>query len=64
ESQFDNIKDEYLLTIEFEDDFDLANRNIHLTDDLNAKWSLGSLMINNLEAPSFLGNGYIFSNAK
>ena len=61
EYQFDNIEDENLLIIEFEDDFDLAGRSIHPADDENAKLTLESLVISNLEAPSFLGIDYIFS---
>jgi len=64
EYQFDNIEDKNLLVTEFEDNFDLAGRSIHPADDKNAKWTLESLVISNLEAPSFLGIDYIFSNAE
>ncbi|CAG8817908.1 19537_t:CDS:2 [Gigaspora margarita] len=64
ENQFDNIEDEDLLSAEFDDDFDLAGRNFYPADDINAKWTLESLMINNLETPLFLGSNYIFSDAK
>ncbi|CAG8845285.1 9988_t:CDS:1, partial [Gigaspora margarita] len=53
ENQFEDQSDEILLTSDWDADFGFGGREKHPADDETAKWSLDSLFISSLEAPSY-----------
>ncbi|CAG8790549.1 10555_t:CDS:2 [Dentiscutata erythropus] len=54
ENRVDDARDQIFLNDEFNEDFNLAGRNIHPADDTLAKWDLITLFADNLEPPSYL----------
>ncbi|CAG8505634.1 14322_t:CDS:2 [Gigaspora margarita] len=64
ENQFDNQDDQIFISSEWDSDFNFANHEVHPADDYLAKWSLETLFVFSLEAPSFLGSDLIFTDAK
>lgn len=61
ENRFDHSDDEILLIDEMNDDFNFGGKTIHPADDLAAKWLLASLFVSDLESPTYLGTGQIYS---
>ncbi|CAG8634274.1 16808_t:CDS:2, partial [Racocetra fulgida] len=49
-------RNEIFLNNEFDEDFNLAGRNIHPADNTSAKWNLVTLFVDNLESPTYLTN--------
>ncbi|CAG8698118.1 16616_t:CDS:2 [Dentiscutata erythropus] len=64
ENQFDNQDDQIFISSEWDSDFNFANREVHPANDNSAKWSLETLFVSSLEAPSFLGSDLIFTDTK
>ncbi|CAG8530241.1 11559_t:CDS:2, partial [Diversispora eburnea] len=63
ENKFDDENDQIFLSTEWNNDFNLGDREIHLADDDIAKWNLNILFESLLESPTFLGSDEIFTNA-
>jgi len=56
ENQFENNNDENLLSEDLDNDFLVGAHNIHPADNVNLKWKLTSIFINDLECPSCFTN--------
>ncbi|CAG8688568.1 11655_t:CDS:1, partial [Scutellospora calospora] len=64
ENQFKFEEDFIFSSTEWDHDFNLGEYTIHPFDNKNAKWSLETLFVSNLESSLFLGTDHIFTDMK